>query len=235
MKNQKGISLIALIITIIVIIILAAIVIVRAMGTIDSANKAKFDQEFTDFQQAVVTKGLDIYAKIITAGYTTDSADYFYMAARNLKVDDMLDDSDPKQFKHLSEDANIAAVIKNTSGQDSDNIVEIKEFANVLYNNKTYEFPKWKLVQEPASGSTSADDVNGDGVIYCYKIDSTNLEGYMNANKPSFHGKIGSNNNSTPNTVESHWITESGKVFTYPGYFYDGNLYITNEVYSTGS
>ena len=243
MKNQKGISLIALIITIIVIIILAAIVIVRAMGTVDSANKAKFDSEFSDFRDEVVKKGLDIYSKIITSGYTTDSADYFYMAARDAELksapatlptgktenDYMI--SAEGQLKHLTAATTALAKISDDGTGATDNIVEIDDFAAVSYNNKTYPKPGSAL---KAGG---AADANGDTKIYCYKIDSSKLDGFRDANKPNFHGIIGAisgDNNVGPDTKESHWITENGVVFTYPGYAYDGNLYLTNNIYTTG-
>jgi type II secretory pathway pseudopilin PulG len=57
LKNaEKGISLIALIITIIVIIILAVIVIGGAMNTPESANKAKYLGDLSEVQQAVAIK-----------------------------------------------------------------------------------------------------------------------------------------------------------------------------------
>jgi type II secretory pathway pseudopilin PulG len=54
--QKRGISLIALIITIIVIIILAAIVIGVAMSTPESANKAKFLGDISEIQQDVAIK-----------------------------------------------------------------------------------------------------------------------------------------------------------------------------------
>jgi type II secretory pathway pseudopilin PulG len=54
--KNKGISLIALIITIIVIIILAAIVIGVAMSTPESANKAKFLGDISEIQHDVAIK-----------------------------------------------------------------------------------------------------------------------------------------------------------------------------------
>jgi type II secretory pathway pseudopilin PulG len=65
MKNQKGISLIALIITIIVIIILAAIVIGSAVRTPESANWAKFCGNYSEIQSAVATQSAEIYGKLM--------------------------------------------------------------------------------------------------------------------------------------------------------------------------
>lgn len=63
MKNQNGISLIALIITIIVIIILAAIVIGGAFNTPDDAKFANFCQEYDRVQTAIQLKYYDVYQK----------------------------------------------------------------------------------------------------------------------------------------------------------------------------
>jgi hypothetical protein len=65
MKNQKGISLIALIITIIVIIILAAIVISSAVRTPESANWAKFCGNYSEIQSAISTTSADVYGKLM--------------------------------------------------------------------------------------------------------------------------------------------------------------------------
>jgi hypothetical protein len=65
MKNQKGISLIALIITIIVIIILAAIVISSAVTTPEQANWAKFCGNYAEIQSAVSTKSAEVYGDIM--------------------------------------------------------------------------------------------------------------------------------------------------------------------------
>jgi type II secretory pathway pseudopilin PulG len=72
MKLQKGISLIALIITIIVIIILAAIVIGVAINTPENANRAKFASDISEVQHAVSTKLAENYNQFITNPETID-------------------------------------------------------------------------------------------------------------------------------------------------------------------
>jgi type II secretory pathway pseudopilin PulG len=64
MRNQKGISMIALIITIIVIIILAAIVIGSAVNTPEQANWAKFCGNYAEIQSAVASKTAEVYGEI---------------------------------------------------------------------------------------------------------------------------------------------------------------------------
>ena len=72
MKNQKGISLIALIITIIVIIILAAIVIGGVFNTPNDAKFANFCQEYDRIQTAIQLKYYELYQNYaINASLTT--------------------------------------------------------------------------------------------------------------------------------------------------------------------
>ena len=63
MKNSKGISLIALIITIIVIIILAAIVIGGVFNTPNDAKFANFCQQYDELQTAIQLRYYDLYQK----------------------------------------------------------------------------------------------------------------------------------------------------------------------------
>jgi type II secretory pathway pseudopilin PulG len=64
--ENKGISLIALIITIIVIIILAAIIISSGLTTPESANRAKFASDLSEVQHAVKVKLAENYNQFIT-------------------------------------------------------------------------------------------------------------------------------------------------------------------------
>jgi type II secretory pathway pseudopilin PulG len=72
MQNKKGISLIALIITIIVIIILAAIVIGVALNTPENANRAKFASDISEVQHAVATKLAENYNQYVTSPDSID-------------------------------------------------------------------------------------------------------------------------------------------------------------------
>lgn len=82
MKNQKGISMIALIITIIVIIILAAIVFIASGDTMSSAQFSTFAQEFGDFQVNFQDDPLaDVQLDYGTRGVALTKAQAVYMAA----------------------------------------------------------------------------------------------------------------------------------------------------------
>ncbi len=92
MKNQKGVSLIALIITIIVIIILAAIVMQSSTGTIDDAGLAKFDQEFGDYSSQVTVTAANKRTEAVTDanGLILNDAQANYMVAKGKKASELV-------------------------------------------------------------------------------------------------------------------------------------------------
>jgi type II secretory pathway pseudopilin PulG len=81
MKNQKGVSLIALIITIIVIIILAAIVMGSGGNTINQANYASFAQQFGEYADQVKVDAATVMAETGKNGKTINNAQKFHMVA----------------------------------------------------------------------------------------------------------------------------------------------------------
>lgn len=99
MKNQNGISLIALIITIIVIIILAAIVISGAFSTPDDAKFANFCQEYDRVQTAIQLKYYDVYQKYALQLSTDVTPTHFNMyneVATGIEFGGTADDRDDK-------------------------------------------------------------------------------------------------------------------------------------------
>lgn len=90
MKNQKGVSMITLIITIIVIIILAAIAFVGMDDATGSAQFSGFAQEFGDYQTnfKATTVG-NLRQKYAVEGIALTDAQYYYMAAQGKKAADV--------------------------------------------------------------------------------------------------------------------------------------------------
>lgn len=74
MKNQNGISLIALIITIIVMIIIAMVAVGAALNTPDQANYARYCQDYAEIQSAVSAKAATLYGEAFIASTTTGGA-----------------------------------------------------------------------------------------------------------------------------------------------------------------
>ncbi len=110
MKNQNGISLIALIITIIVIIILAAIVIGGVFSTPDDAKFATFCQEYDRVQTAIHLKYYELYED-----YATDM---------KLAVT-------PTHYNIYNEVATGTVFTTTSTRDDEDNWVEITNWDNL--------------------------------------------------------------------------------------------------------
>lgn len=86
MKNQKGVSLIALIITIIVIIILAAIVMGSGGNTISQANYASFAQQFGEYADQVKIDAATVMAETGKNGIGINDAQKFFLVANGEKT-----------------------------------------------------------------------------------------------------------------------------------------------------
>ena len=83
-ENEKGISIISLIITIIVIIILASVVIFNGLDTPESARYAKFTSDLSNLQETVDQRYGDKYSEYAVEGKNIHSSDiYRWIAAGN--------------------------------------------------------------------------------------------------------------------------------------------------------
>jgi len=79
LKNQKGISLLALIITIIVIIILAGIALTTGINNnVENTVKAKLAQEYGEVKELVTQRGKEHRLSSETYSYNNLIKDYFY-------------------------------------------------------------------------------------------------------------------------------------------------------------
>ena len=87
-KSERGVSLIALVITIIVVLILAAIAFNNSTSTIGKANYSKFVSNISEVQDAIIQKALSVKGDMVAKGrQITDEQAYNY-AARGGKTDD---------------------------------------------------------------------------------------------------------------------------------------------------
>jgi type II secretory pathway pseudopilin PulG len=86
MKNSKGVSLIALIITIIVIIILAAIVLSSGGDTTNRAQLAVFTNNFSQYYDRVTMDALNVKQTLGVRSENVNDAQLNYMVANGLKT-----------------------------------------------------------------------------------------------------------------------------------------------------
>ena len=86
MKNSKGVSLIALIITIIVIIILAAIVLSSGGDTTNRAQLAVFTNNFSQYADRVTMDALNVKQTLGIRSENVNDAQLNYMVANGLRT-----------------------------------------------------------------------------------------------------------------------------------------------------
>ena len=90
-KNEKGVSLIALVITIIVVLILAAIAFNNSTSTIGKADYSKFVSNITEVQDAITQKAASVKGDAVSNGMQmTDEQAYNYVARGGKTEDDIL-------------------------------------------------------------------------------------------------------------------------------------------------
>ncbi len=107
-SNERGISLIALVITIIVIIILAAIAFNSSTSTISKANYSKFVSNIGEVQDAIQTKTVTVKGFAMAGGtQVTDGQAYNYVAKGGSSESDFLPEAQVPDYTIIDETADI--------------------------------------------------------------------------------------------------------------------------------
>ena len=161
MKNQKGVSLIALIITIIVIIVLAAIVMQSSTGTVDQANFAGFAQEIGDYTSAVTTSAASIKADAAVEGVIINDAQKNRMLADGKKATQLASGDGVMGMMVPSGEKIPAVILRALGGYESGN--------SITYYQKrvpAYEIKDDKSVEGYKSNFKFYGDSNGKETHY---------------------------------------------------------------------
>ena len=107
-KNEKGVSLIALVITIIVVIILAAIAFNSSTSTIGRANYSKFVTNISEVQSAIRQKMVTVKGMMNANGtQVTDGQVYNYIAKGGTSENDILVESKVPDYTVIKKTADI--------------------------------------------------------------------------------------------------------------------------------
>ena len=107
-KNEKGVSLIALVITIIVVIILAAIAFNSSTSTIGRANYSKFVTNISEVQSAIRQKMVTVKGMMNANGtQVTDGQVYNYIAKGGTSESDILVESKVPDYTVIKKTADI--------------------------------------------------------------------------------------------------------------------------------
>ena len=107
-KCERGISLIALVITIIVVIILAAIAFNSSTGTIGKANYSKFVSNISEVEQAINEKMIEVKGAMLANGsQITDGQAFNYVAKGGKTDDDFVVEGRTPDYTIIEKNANI--------------------------------------------------------------------------------------------------------------------------------
>ena len=129
MKNQKGVSLIALVITIIVVIILAAIAFNSSTSTIEKANYSKFTTNIGEVRDAFKRSATEFKGDQAALGNEiTDAQAYNFVAKGATSSGDILPLKELKEY----------TIIKEATAKDSIGI-ELPEIKVNTPSNTNYK------------------------------------------------------------------------------------------------
>ena len=107
-RYEKGISLIALVITIIVIIILAAIAFNSSTSTIGKANYSKFVSNISEVEQAINERMVEVKGAMLAKGsQITDGQAFNYVAKGGKTDDDFVVESRTPDYTIIDKSADI--------------------------------------------------------------------------------------------------------------------------------
>ena len=181
-KCERGISLIALVITIIVIIILAAIVFNSSTGTIEKANYSKFVSNISEVEQAINEKMIEVKGAMLAKGsQITDGQAFNYVAKGGKSDDDFVVESRTPDYTIIEKSADIGIKLPvmrvNTPNETN---VEVK-YA-VTKNGKVFIWPPFpsenaynirdkEFVDSSLVSSSGDIDITVAGMTFKLQID----------------------------------------------------------------
>ena len=142
-RNERGISIIALVITIIVIIILAAIAFNSSTSTIGKANYSKFVSNISEVEQAINERMVEVKGAMLAKGsQITDGQAFNYVAKGGKTDDDFVVESRTPDYTIIDKSADIGIKLPvmrvNTPTETN---VEVK-YA-VTKNGKVFIWPPY--------------------------------------------------------------------------------------------
>jgi type II secretory pathway pseudopilin PulG len=206
MKNSKGVSLIALIITIIVIIILAAIVMNSSGDTVTQAQYAKFAQEFGEFESQVKLDAASVKQSTGLRGQSISPAQQYYMVANGWTtvLPGSGDYNKAQGVAGYTMPVGYVVTNHNTTTGERQYILQ----AILKIGSGDTDTTKTIVGTNNVNAGQNVAYVINDGKITNYEKYGDNL-----ADGSASHEFYGDSNGK-----EYHFITSDGNVFTLPGY-----------------
>ncbi len=202
MKNSRGVSLIALIITIIVIIILAAIVMNASTSTVGNAQYARFAQEFGEYTDQIALDAANIKSNTGIRGQIINNAQMYYMTANGFS---RVETSGEWGISGMT--MPVGYVMTNT---DSDGTGHYPYVLQYILN-----------IGGATGNGSEIGHLSGEGeaaeVAYVIRDSSITISAQYK-DTASQAGSAAREFYGDSNGTEYHFVTSDGQVFTLPGY-----------------
>lgn len=158
-RNKRGISLIALIITIIVIIILAAIVITMSLKTPEQAKYARFCNDISGIQEAVTVKYGEIFASKVTQNKNITREQVFQELTKSNTAtlgDKTVYEIDESKLKYILPE------YQNASGAEQKWYLDVETGLVYLIPGFEHDGDVFTSLQDTETGSATNPDDEGD-------------------------------------------------------------------------
>lgn len=147
-NNKRGVSLIALVITIIVLIILVGIGYTASTFSIDRARFARFSTNFMNVQEAVRKKSATFDTEMVMSGkLITDGQKYNYIAKNGTSGDEIIDRNNVPVYSIIEKNADLGIELPDEKvNLPNKSNVEVK-YA-ITSNGEVFSWPPTKRGEE---------------------------------------------------------------------------------------
>ena len=166
-KNDEGVSLIALVITIIVVIIMASIAFNNSTSTIGKADYSKFVTNISEVQEAIVQKAVTVRGEMAAAGsQITDAQAYNYVAKGGKTDADVLSKGRVPDYTIVEKTADIGIklpVMKvETKSKSKVEVTYAVTKEGKVFVWPPYEYENKYLINDTSEVAESSGEATGD-------------------------------------------------------------------------
>ena len=166
-KNEEGVSLIALVITIIVVIIMASIAFNNSTSTIGKADYSKFVTNISEVQEAIVQKAVTVRGEMAAEGsQITDAQAYNYVAKGGKTDADVLSKGRVPDYTIVEKTADIGIklpVMKvETKSKSKVEVTYAVTKEGKVFVWPPYEYENKYLINDTSEVAESSGEATGD-------------------------------------------------------------------------
>ncbi len=167
LRNKKGVSLIALVITIIVVIIMASIAFNNSTSTIGKADYSKFVTNISEVQEAIAQKVVTVRGEMVADGsQITDAQAYNYVAKGGKTDADVLPKGRVPDYTIVEKTADIGIKLP-TMKVETKSKSKVEVTYAVTKEGKVFVWPPYEyenkyLINDTSEVAESSGEATGD-------------------------------------------------------------------------